>query len=482
MQKYINNIKFVFLSVLIGAGLSVALAQTSGTWSEPVGTPPNNNTPAPINVGPTSQTKEGPIWATIFGATQGIHTPALQIPTGAGEGKVLTSDAQGNATWKSMSGQSCSPTTLKSDLRSISQTAPNNSGLLKKIAVLDPGTYTFTGSGQSGNTGGGGINTVFVSSKNYPNGGSFPPEVQTMLTPYAAVTGQSVSQAVYYGKGDPIIYAIKRNGYNDSAWTIPDNTTFTITETKYVYLGLVQSSENGEIIIKGTLSNCGGSSSNVVTPPAGSCSASPHQASMTSGTTYQNTTGGQLMVVVGGSQSSVSIGDNIAGYVSIDSSMGTSDIVAQDGYSSTNKASITFLVPINYYYKVQNNTSNTPSMKAQAWKLCGGGGSGGSTGTTGGGTTSGLDMSDIRSSVEYKTCSDGGIGSTRATCSASCSAGKKIISGSCTSKARGSVNTPWYLYPSNSSGPNTSGTSWDCDVSSANQATAVMVEGTATCF
>ena len=41
--------------------LSFGLNYAYATWAEPVGTPPNNNTDAPLNVGPAAQTKSGPL-------------------------------------------------------------------------------------------------------------------------------------------------------------------------------------------------------------------------------------------------------------------------------------------------------------------------------------------------------------------------------------------------------------------------------------
>ena len=43
------------LAIALSFGLNYAYA----TWAEPVGTPPNNNTDAPLNVGPAAQTKAG---------------------------------------------------------------------------------------------------------------------------------------------------------------------------------------------------------------------------------------------------------------------------------------------------------------------------------------------------------------------------------------------------------------------------------------
>ena len=63
---------------------------------------PCNNTPAPLNVGASKQTKSG--WLAL---TSGLITGGLQILngsalTGGANGAVLTSDANGNATWTTL--------------------------------------------------------------------------------------------------------------------------------------------------------------------------------------------------------------------------------------------------------------------------------------------------------------------------------------------------------------------------------------------
>ncbi len=51
--------KHVIISLIILSLVFVANYIVMAVWSEPTGSPPNNNVPAPINVGPMSQSKEG---------------------------------------------------------------------------------------------------------------------------------------------------------------------------------------------------------------------------------------------------------------------------------------------------------------------------------------------------------------------------------------------------------------------------------------
>ncbi len=82
---------------------STILALTVITYSvvyawtgAPAGIPPANNVDAPVNVGVGTQYKSGSLG--IGGLLKVYGT--FNIPTGAGTGKVLTSDAGGNATWQ----------------------------------------------------------------------------------------------------------------------------------------------------------------------------------------------------------------------------------------------------------------------------------------------------------------------------------------------------------------------------------------------
>src|SRR3989338_3229446 len=99
--------------------------------------------------------------------------------------------------------------------------------------------------------------------------------------------------------------------------------------------------------------------------PSGSCGTSPFQTMMAGGV-YQNTTGGQLIVVADAIG-----GGGIRGLIHITSDMVIGKVVAQ------NFSSVTFVVPPGYYYAVQLVGGGTLRY-SEAWKVCGGSGGGGS--------------------------------------------------------------------------------------------------------
>ncbi len=96
-MKFINsnNIKTIITSLVLFAGVPVALA-----WTAAPSNPPSNNTPAPLNVSISNQNKLGKLGLgglAVFGKFQ-------LIDGSEGAGKVLISDAEGKATWSTFSG------------------------------------------------------------------------------------------------------------------------------------------------------------------------------------------------------------------------------------------------------------------------------------------------------------------------------------------------------------------------------------------
>lgn len=97
------KLKQAFLTIAIGLALVAGL---SYAWTGPTANPPNNNAPAPINVSVLGQIKEGALQVngfrnignSIFDGSAEFRS-FIKIPTGAGAGKVLTSDAEGRASW-----------------------------------------------------------------------------------------------------------------------------------------------------------------------------------------------------------------------------------------------------------------------------------------------------------------------------------------------------------------------------------------------
>lgn len=139
-QKISKQITYWLGVVAVGlvAGLGIQFVQAG--WTEPSGAPGTVNIAAPVNVSNITQTKAGVLNVLELGASNvtiakkangtggslsvegnvGIGTTSspsqkldvagtvkatgLQITTGAGTGKVLTSDASGTATWQTPAG------------------------------------------------------------------------------------------------------------------------------------------------------------------------------------------------------------------------------------------------------------------------------------------------------------------------------------------------------------------------------------------
>jgi len=93
-EQILKTISVISVSALTIVGISYAQAWTGNT-----STAPANNAPAPINVGSSSQIKGGGL---SLGSL--IVSGGVQLTSGAGAGKVLTSDASGNVSWQAASG------------------------------------------------------------------------------------------------------------------------------------------------------------------------------------------------------------------------------------------------------------------------------------------------------------------------------------------------------------------------------------------
>ncbi len=106
MKQLLDSAKIIILSALLIIG-----AASLKAWTGPSQAAPNGNTPAPLNIGSTVQTKLGSliinaatpiqnaIGLTVFGS--------VTIADGTqGAGKVLTSDDSGNASWQQVGSSS----------------------------------------------------------------------------------------------------------------------------------------------------------------------------------------------------------------------------------------------------------------------------------------------------------------------------------------------------------------------------------------
>lgn len=111
-KNVFQSLKIIALTLVLSVSISYVSA-----WTAPTVTPPNGNVAAPINVSGNDQSKLGSIAAASF---LDSNDPAnffvnpnndsilknayirgvLNVSTGASSGKVLTSDASGNATWQ----------------------------------------------------------------------------------------------------------------------------------------------------------------------------------------------------------------------------------------------------------------------------------------------------------------------------------------------------------------------------------------------
>ena len=137
-----NKIKQSILAIVIGLAMAAGVSWAQTIYTGPKCNPPDCNTPTPINEGIENQKKAGGVFftspfgginvngaANFSGLTQfnrstafnnypAIFKAGIVIPTNASEGRVLTSDSSGNASWKSIASsapmvntksKSCSP-------------------------------------------------------------------------------------------------------------------------------------------------------------------------------------------------------------------------------------------------------------------------------------------------------------------------------------------------------------------------------------
>lgn len=100
-MNILNQVKNTILPVLIATVLFFG-AQVVYGWIGPSAIPPRENVSAPINTGSDFQAKKGNLAVNgiaVFGTS--IFTGSFKIADGTqGPGKILTSDAQGNASWQ----------------------------------------------------------------------------------------------------------------------------------------------------------------------------------------------------------------------------------------------------------------------------------------------------------------------------------------------------------------------------------------------
>ncbi len=101
-----NTKKDSFNKASVLVALTFVLGTITYAWTgAPEGTPPANNVDAPVNVGVVTQLKSGALGIDGLFRSYGsaIFDGGVKISTDSGLGKILTSDAAGNASWTSTS-------------------------------------------------------------------------------------------------------------------------------------------------------------------------------------------------------------------------------------------------------------------------------------------------------------------------------------------------------------------------------------------
>ena len=96
-----------WLSITTGGVILGLAIQFASAWTEPAASPPGGNVGAPINTSDTGQYKEGNlILNALYHYSIGLFVNGqVKITDGyQGAGKVLTSDADGLASWQAPSG------------------------------------------------------------------------------------------------------------------------------------------------------------------------------------------------------------------------------------------------------------------------------------------------------------------------------------------------------------------------------------------
>ncbi|OGI15465.1 MAG: hypothetical protein A2878_01655 [Candidatus Moranbacteria bacterium RIFCSPHIGHO2_01_FULL_54_31] len=106
LRNFTYWLRVVSLGLIVG--LSIQFVQA---WTAPVSAPPAGNVAGPITTGAGTQIKNGGLWLNGGLRVDG----SVVLPTGAGIGKVLTSDAIGNASWGTGTGSSGGGSPLKLD-------------------------------------------------------------------------------------------------------------------------------------------------------------------------------------------------------------------------------------------------------------------------------------------------------------------------------------------------------------------------------
>ncbi len=490
--------KAAVLLLIVGFGAATLSAQ--GTWTPAPANPPANNAAAPINVSLTAQRKFGPLFlgtsavlsdpiistfdvlglaSTTFLSTDNLlvskavtfaagspmkrllfNSAGLSLIDGTqGAGKVLTSDANGIASW-----------TATSSLGFVGA-APASQVATVGATVLGPLAY--------------GSSNLADNSPNFViSDFTLTQDSDVVITSSANLCGGPILNVYMYVDSvqkDKKAFRGESNGADCGTVSLSTRMSLTAGSHSIKTEGGLFTSYPGYgdatrpvdtlvYVLNGSGFTAGGSS-------VGSCDASPYVNSMTSDTVYTNNSGTQLIVVATASESQATGQQWLQGFIGPTSA---STLVSNDVFLSPNTASITFVVPPGYRYKVVNQASYATGLTSQAWKVCGG------TSSGGGSVSTSSSISDVRDSLEYKTCTAGGLGigasGVSQTCTSACSSGKKVVSGSCTSSVKPSNGNPAYAGIIELSKPNSDNTGWICTGAKSAVSEYVTANGTAVCL
>jgi hypothetical protein len=153
-----NTIKQSIITIIacisVVAGVSLVYS-----WTGPTQTPPGGNVDAPINVSGTAQVKTGAL--SIGGLLQ---VGGFKMTSGAGAGKVLTSDASGLASWQTGGGASGVSQIIAGTNITISPTT--GTGVVTINSTGGGGYWALSGTNiYNTNTGNVGIGTTTPSQK-----------------------------------------------------------------------------------------------------------------------------------------------------------------------------------------------------------------------------------------------------------------------------------------------------------------------------
>jgi hypothetical protein len=167
MSKFTSQAKIIVLALALALGISYVSA--AGTWTGPTATPPAGNVDTPINVGNNAQSKAGDLSVGAFlanlnslflgnvtiGSTLAPATFTLKNGS-QGADKVLTSDANGLASWQNASGGSgvygyevsCAagdPSNSETDIKIVCYRLNKSTGALTaRVGHAGSGTITYS--------------------------------------------------------------------------------------------------------------------------------------------------------------------------------------------------------------------------------------------------------------------------------------------------------------------------------------------------